>query len=119
MGSEMCIRDRSYTAERVYAEKARDIGLINEVYDSVEEMMDGVMAIARQIAGNAPLAVSGAKRMINYARDHTTADGLDYIAVWNASMLDGEAIRNTFMAQAKGEKPEYEELLPVAKTAGE
>ena len=112
-------RQMSYTAERVYAEKARDIGLINEVYDSVEEMMDGVMAIARQIAGNAPLAVSGAKRMINYARDHTTADGLDYIAVWNASMLDGEAIRNTFMAQAKGEKPEYEELLPVAKTAGE
>ena len=43
-------RQMSYTAERVYAEKARDIGLINEVYDSVEEMMDGVMAIARQIA---------------------------------------------------------------------
>ena len=103
-------RQMSYTAERVYAEKACDIGLINEVYDSVEEMMDGVMAIARQIAGNAPLAVSGAKRMINYARGHTTADGLDYIAVWNASMLDGEAVRNTFMAQAKGEKPEYEEL---------
>ena len=34
-------------------------------------------------------------------------------------MLDGEAIRNTFVAQAKGEKPEYEDLLAVKKTAGE
>ena len=46
--------------------------------------------------------MTGAKRMVNYARDHSTADGLDYIATWNASMLDGDAIRQTFMAQAKG-----------------
>jgi enoyl-CoA hydratase len=57
--------------------------------------------------------------MVNYARDHSTADGLDYIATWNASMLDGEAIRNTFVAQAKGEKPDYEDLLAVKKAAGE
>jgi enoyl-CoA hydratase len=112
-------RQMSYTAERVGAEKAREIGLVNEVYDSAEEMLEAVMVIARQIAAHAPLAVSGAKRMVNYARDHSTADGLDYIATWNASMLDGEAIRNTFMAQAKGEKPEYDALLPVKKAAGE
>jgi enoyl-CoA hydratase len=112
-------RQMSFTAERVSADKARDIGLVNEVYDSTEQMLEGVMNIARQIAAHAPLAVSGAKRMVNYARDHSTADGLDYIATWNASMLDGEAIRNTFMAQAKGEKPQYEELLAVKKTAGE
>ncbi|MGB1274051.1 MAG: enoyl-CoA hydratase, partial [Luminiphilus sp.] len=96
-----------------------DIGLVNEVYESAEEMLEAVMNIARQIAAHAPLAVSGAKRMVNYARDHSTADGLDYIATWNASMLDGEAIRNTFVAQANGEKPEYEDLLAVKKAAGE
>jgi enoyl-CoA hydratase len=44
-------RQMSYTAERVSAEKARDIGLVNEVYDSAEEMLEAVMNIARQIAG--------------------------------------------------------------------
>ena len=112
-------RQMSYTAERVSAEKAREIGLVNEVYDSVEEMLEAVMNIARQIAKHAPLAVSGAKRMVNYARDHSTADGLDYIATWNASMLDGEAIRNTFVAQARGEQPIYEDLLAVRKTSAE
>ena len=98
-------RQMSYTAERVSAEKARDIGLVNEVYDTAEEMLEAVMTIAKQIAGHAPLAVSGAKRMVNYARDHTTADGLDYIATWNAAMLDGEAIRTSYMAKAQGETP--------------
>ena len=112
-------RQMSYTAERVSADKARDIGLVNEVYDTAEDMLEAVMTIARQIAAHAPLAVSGAKRMVNYARDHTTADGLDYIATWNAAMLDGEAIRASYVAQAQGEKPEYDALLPVKKTAGE
>ena len=112
-------RQMSYTAERVSADKARDIGIVNEVYDTAEDMLEAVMNIARQIAAHAPLAVSGAKRMVNYARDHTTADGLDYIATWNAAMLDGEAIRTFYMAQAQGEKPEYDALLPVKKTAGE
>ena len=112
-------RQMSYTAERVSADKARDIGLVNEVYDTAEGMLEAVMNIARQIAAHAPLAVSGAKRMVNYARDPTTADGLDYIATWNAAMLDGEAIRTSYMAQAQGEKPEYDALLPVKKTAGE
>ena len=112
-------RQMSYTAERVSGEKARDIGLVNEVYDTAEDMLEAVMTIARQIAAHAPLAVSGAKRMVNYARDHTTADGLDYIATWNAAMLDGEAIRTSYMAKAQGETPEYDALLPVKKTAGE
>ena len=34
-------------------------------------------------------------------------------------MLDGDAIRQTFLAQAKGDVPEYEDLLSVKKTAGE
>ena len=28
--------------------------------------------------------------MINYARDHTTQDGLDYVAIWNASHFQKE-----------------------------
>ena len=112
-------RQMSYTAERVSADKARDIGLVNEGYDTAEDMLEAVMTIARQIAAHAPRAVSGAKRMVNYARDHTTADGLDYIATWNAAMLDGEAIRTSYMAKAQGETPEYDALLPVKKTAGE
>jgi len=35
--------------------------------------------------------------MINYARDHTTQDGLDYVAIWNASHFH----RDEFKRQCK------------------
>jgi len=46
-----------------------------------------VLAVARSIAAKSPLAVRGSKEMITYARDHTVADGLNYVATWNAAML--------------------------------
>jgi len=84
------VREMAYTGRRVPAAEAKQMGLINEVYPDHETMLARVMAIAAEIASKAPLAVAGCKRMINYARDHSTADGLDYIAIWNASMLKVE-----------------------------
>ena len=31
--------------------------------------------------------------MINYSKDHTTADTLDYIAIWNASFLQSQEMQ--------------------------
>ena len=62
--------------DQVTAE-ARDVGLVNQVFADHDAMLEGVDKIAREIASKAPLAVYGCKRMINYARDHTTAEGLD------------------------------------------
>ncbi len=55
-------------------------------------MLAGVMTIANEIAANAPLAVYGCKRAITYARDHTTQEGLEWIGMWNASMLQNDEI---------------------------
>ncbi len=39
------------------------------------------------IAAKSPLSIRGTKEMITYARDHSVADSLNYIATWNAAML--------------------------------
>lgn len=108
-------RQMSYTAERLPAEKAKQIGLINELYETQDEMIEAVMAIARQIAAHSPLAVTGAKKLINYSRDHTTEDALDYIGLWNASMLSPDDIKSTYMAKMQKKAPEYDDLRPVKK----
>ncbi len=104
------VREMAYTGRRVPAEEARTMGLINQVFETRESMLDAVMAIAREIASKAPLAVYGCKRMINYARDHTTADGLDYIAIWNATHLQLEEIQEAMAANAQGRPGDYTEL---------
>ena len=106
-------RQISYTAERLTAAKAKEIGLVNEVFPTHEALLEGVMTIARKMAAHSPLAVSGVKRMANYARDHSTADALDYVATWNAAMLSSDDIKKSFMAQMEKRAPDYDELKPL------
>ena len=107
------VKQMSYTGERLPAEKAKEIGLVNEVYDTQEEMLDKVMEIAREIASKNPLAVTGCKVLINYGRDHSTAEVLDYIGVWNAGMLPPSHMKEAFEARAEKRDPEYPDLLPL------
>ncbi|MEL7546499.1 MAG: crotonase/enoyl-CoA hydratase family protein [Pseudomonadota bacterium] len=107
------VKQMSYTGERVSAEKAKEIGLVNEVYETHEEMLDHVMGIAREIAAKSPLAVTGCKVLINYGRDHTTAEVLDYIGVWNAAMFPPSHMKEAFEARAERRDPDYPDLLPL------
>jgi enoyl-CoA hydratase len=71
------------------------------------------MSIAREIASKNPLAVSGSKAIINYSRDHSTADALDYIGVWNAAMLSGAHMKEAFSAKAEKREPNFPDLMPL------
>lgn len=106
-------RQMSYTAERIGAQKAKEIGLVNEVFETPEALLDGVMEIAAMIAAHSPLAVTGCKRLINYSRDHSTNDSLDYIGVWNAGMLRAEDIRESYVAKSEKRAPQYDSLKPI------
>ena len=79
-------------------------------------MLNSVMEIAAEIAGKAPLAVYGCKRMINYARDHNTADGLDYIAIWNASMFQLDEIQEAMSANADKRPGDFASIPPSRRT---
>lgn len=107
---EGVVRELAYTGRRMPAREAQAVGLINRVFADQATMLQEVMAIAREIASKAPLAVYGCKRMINYARDHSTADGLDYIGLWNASMLQREEIREAIEANTQKRSGQFVEL---------
>jgi enoyl-CoA hydratase len=81
------MRELAYTGRKLYADEARSCGLVNAVHADHGSLNDAVMEIARDIAAKSPLAITGTKEMINYAREHTVEDGLNHIATWNAGML--------------------------------
>lgn len=111
-------RELAYTGRRMAAEEAERIGLVNRVFDDQETLLEGVMAVARDIASKPPLAIHGCKRMANYARDHSTADGLDYVSIWNASMLQHEEIMEAMQANAEKRPGRFADLPPVRPVLG-
>ena len=64
------------------AQRAKEVGLVNEVYADQATMLENVLGIAGRIASKSPLAVYGSKQSIVYARDHSVADSLNQIATW-------------------------------------
>jgi hypothetical protein len=42
--------------------------------------------------------------MITYSRDHSVADGLNYVATWNAAMLLSDDLQEAMMANM-GKRP--------------
>ena len=93
------------------------LGFVNELFDSQEQMLAHVMKLAEEIAAKSPLAVHGSKVMINYARDHSIADGLDYIATWQAGMYNPAAdMAESFGAKTEKREAVYDDLLPLRKT---
>jgi enoyl-CoA hydratase len=58
------------------------------------------------------MAVAGCKTMINYTRDHTVADSLDYMATWQAGMFQMPDVMEAMKAKQTKRMPEYENLKP-------
>jgi enoyl-CoA hydratase len=104
------VKQMAYTGERLKAGKAKEINLVNEVFDTQEEMMAHVMGVAKDIASKDPLTVVGCKTLINYGRDHNTADTLDYIGVWNAGMMPHSHMKEAFTAMAEKRAPVFPDL---------
>lgn len=109
------VRELAYTGRRLPAARAREIGLVNETFPDHAALLAAVMDTAREIAAKSPLAVTGSKTMINYARDHSIADALDYIATWQAGMFAPPHMAEAFAAKTQGRQAGYPDLQPIRK----
>lgn len=59
-------KEMLYTARGNYtAQDAKDMGLVNEVYETVEELEEAALALAQEIAAQAPIAVALVKEAVN------------------------------------------------------
>ncbi len=102
-------RELAYTGRRVEGAEAQQMQLVNRCYETTEALQAGVMEIARTIAAKSPLAIRGCKEMITYGRDHSVADGLNYIATWNAAMLMSKDLFEAGAANMQKREPVFKD----------
>src|SRR3954469_17405276 len=111
---EGIVRELAYTGRRWTPAEARAAGFVNAVSPAQHALVDGVLATAAEIAEKPPIAVWGTKQTMHYTRDHSVADGLEYIANWNAAMFDTADMGEAFRAQAEGRRAEFPDLSPTS-----
>ena len=98
-------RELAYTGRAIDANEALALGLANHCFPSHESLLLGVREIAVTIASKSPLAIRGSKEILNYSRDHSVADGLNYVATWNAAMLLSADLKESMTAQRERRAP--------------
>ena len=107
------VRELAYTGRRMPAEEALEAGLVNKVYESHEEMISGLKEMAAVIASKSPLAVYGTKAILNFSRDHTIAEGLEYNALWSGAMLPQEDMAEAMMSNMEKRDPEFQDMQEI------
>ena len=105
-------RELAYTGRKFSAQEAKEMGFVNRVFESQEALLEGVMAVAQQIAEQSPMAVTGCKEMINFSRDHSVEDSLKYMATWQSGMFRPNDMMKSFAASAQKTTADFEPIFP-------
>ena len=66
------------------------MGLVSKVYDDKDTSLQAAIELAKEIASKSPVAIQGTKSALNYSRDHSVRDGLDFMANLNMCLLQSE-----------------------------
>ncbi len=106
-------RELVYTGRRMPAARAREVGLVNEVFPDHTSLLEGTLAVAREIADKSPLAIWGCKESLVHARDHSVADGLEHIAMWQMGGLQSAEMMEAFAARGEKRPPAFADLPPA------
>ena len=109
------MREMAYTGRRMYADEAKETGLVSDTYESQEEMLAAANELAKVIASKSPVAIYGLKAVMNYSRDHSVSEGLEYNALWSGAMLSQKDMTEAITANVEKRDASFNDLVEVKK----
>jgi enoyl-CoA hydratase len=104
------VRELAYTGRRFPAAEAAKWGFVNRVEETHAAALAAAEGLAKDICAKSPLAITGIKQVLNYGREHSISDGLEYVAVWNAAMLQGDDMGEAVKAQMSRQSATFPDL---------
>ena len=99
---ELVLTGRDFTAQ-----EALHMGLVTRLCDDRAALYTEAKNLADQVAACPPLAVQGAKDVLNFSRDNGIDAGLQYVAQKNAAALPSEDLIEAVAAFMEKRDPVY------------
>ena len=95
---EAVVKELAYTGRRLKADKALMYGLVNEVFETNDDMLAAAMQCAKEIASKPPIAIWGTKQAIHYTRDHSVEDSLKQMGWLQGAIWSNAHVREAIVA---------------------
>ncbi len=108
------VKELAYTGRRMPAARAREVGLVNEVFDTPEACLAAALQCAREIAAKPPVAIWGSKQVIHYARDHGVDDSLRQMGWVQGTIWSNAHVREAVTAMKQQRAGQFPPLAPLA-----
>ena len=107
-------KEMAFTGDRIGAERALSIGLVNAVLPDALATLGQAMTLAAAIAAKSPVAMAGTKMAINYAVDHPTADALQHMTLLQSAIFDVDEMALAIEAWKHKRIADFAALAPVS-----
>ncbi|OQN96709.1 hypothetical protein B0A48_17133 [Cryoendolithus antarcticus] len=104
------VKDVCLTARDFGAQEALRVGFVSEICEGKDAAVARAKEIAAVIGSKSPVAVGTTKEVVNFSRDHSVEDGLNYIAIYNAAMLQTKDVDSAMLAGIRKTKPTFSKL---------
>ena len=100
-------RELAFTAKNITADRAKEVMLLNEIFEDQEALMLGAEKMAMQIADCSPLAVRASKDVLNYGIGKSVDDGLKYVASISTNIIPSDDLFEAVTAFTEKRKPKF------------
>jgi len=110
LGNQSLVRELVMSARRMVAAEALQHGFVSRVLANKEDMMKSATELAVQIASKSPVAMTGIKELLNYSRDHSVEDSLNFAITWNMAMIQGVDMKLAAAGFMSKKTPEFQNV---------
>ena len=107
-------RELAFTGDRLGAERALAVGLVNAVLPDAAGTLARALELATAIAAKSPLAMAGSKLALNYAVDHPTMDALQQMTLLQSAIFDIGEMGRAIDAWQRKAPSEFAPRAPMA-----
>lgn len=95
-----------FTGRTLLADECERLGLVSQVTPA-DGTLDAAQALAREIAGNAPLAVQASKRMMRMGMNETFNDHVHHVFLQLLPLFQSQDFREGMASFMEKRKPEF------------
>jgi enoyl-CoA hydratase len=110
---EAVVKELAYTGRRLKADKALMYGLVNEVFETNDEMLAAAMQCAKELASKPPIAIWGTKQAIHFTRDHSVEDSLKQMGWLQGAIWSNAHVREAIVAAKEKRTAQFPALASL------